>query len=108
HETVSVQLAVMKWTKFYEHEPCGKGTPCPEGTYWLAQILERMVVGRGTHEVIDALLDVCDHILRRSFGALRAHAVSPISSGIKCFREEFLALCKQQQASDPALVGAAR
>src|SRR5690606_5897576 len=28
NETVSVPWAVMKWTKFYEHESCGKCTPC--------------------------------------------------------------------------------
>ena len=48
NETVSVPWAVMKWTEFYKHETCGKCTPCREGTYWLLQILERMVHGEGT------------------------------------------------------------
>ena len=48
NETVSVPWAVMKWTEFYKHESCGKCTPCREGTYWLLQILERMVHGEGT------------------------------------------------------------
>lgn len=113
NETVSVPWAVMKWTQFYEHESCGKCTPCREGCFWLAQVLERMVDGRGTEEDIDTLLDVCDNILGRSFCALGDGAVSPITSGIKYFREEFLALCQQNkepgQAQDSAgLVGAAR
>lgn len=113
NETVSVPWAVMKWTQFYEHESCGKCTPCREGCFWLAQVLERMVDGRGTEEDIDTLLDVCDNVLGRSFCALGDGAVSPITSGIQHFREEFLALCRQNgeqggETSESALVGAAR
>jgi len=110
NETVSVPWAVMKWTQFYEHESCGKCTPCREGCFWLAQVLERMVDGRGSEEDIDTLLDVCDNIFGRSFCALGDGAVSPITSGIKYFREEFLALCERNrgESNEPALVGAAR
>ena len=98
NETVSVPWAVMKWTQFYEHESCGKCTPCREGTFWLAKVLERMVDGKGTKEDIDTLLDVCDNVLGRSFCALGDGAVSPITSGIKYFRDEFLALCEENAA----------
>jgi NADH-quinone oxidoreductase subunit F len=94
--TVSVPWAVMKWTEFYEHESCGKCTPCREGTYWLAQILQRMVRHEGTPSDVETMLDVCDNILGRSFCALGDGAASPITSGIKYFRQEFLDLCAQQ------------
>jgi NADH-quinone oxidoreductase subunit F len=102
NETVSVPWAVMKWTQFYEHESCGKCTPCREGTYWLAKILERMVAGNGTPSDIDTMLDVCDNIFGRSFCALGDGAVSPIQSGVKYFRDEFLALCRTNQATNTA------
>jgi NADH-quinone oxidoreductase subunit F len=102
NETVSVPWAVTKWTEFYKHESCGKCTPCREGTYWLLQILRRMLRHEGTPTDIDTLLDLCDNILGRSFCALADGAVSPITSGIKYFKDEFLALCHAQ----PALVGA--
>ena len=70
NETVSVPWAVMKWTEFYKHESCGKCTPCREGTYWLLQILERMVRHEGTEVDIETMLDVCDNILGRAFCAL--------------------------------------
>ncbi len=92
NETVSVPWAVMKWTEFYKHESCGKCTPCREGTYWLVQILERMVHGEGTEADIETMLDVCDNILGRSFCALGDGATSPITSAIKYFRQEFLDL----------------
>ena len=98
NETVSVPWAVMKWTEFYKHETCGKCTPCREGTYWLVQVLERMVHGQGTEADIDVLLDVCDNILGRSFCALGDGAASPITSAIKYFRQEFLDLIAEQPA----------
>ena len=42
--------AALRWTEFYEHESCGKCTPCREGTYWLVQILERLEQGEGTED----------------------------------------------------------
>jgi NADH-quinone oxidoreductase subunit F len=98
NETVSVPWAVMKWTEFYKHESCGKCTPCREGTYWLVQILERMVHGEGTESDVETMLDVCDNILGRSFCALGDGATSPITSAIKYFRQEFLDLIAEQPA----------
>ena len=88
-ETVSVVRAVSRWTDFYAHESCGKCTPCREGTFWLQQIMARLEYGRGTQDDIDKLLDICGNIFGRSFCALGDGAVSPITSGVKYFREEF-------------------
>jgi NADH-quinone oxidoreductase subunit F len=91
-EDDSVVQAVLKWTQFYEHESCGKCTPCREGNYWTAQILERIWHGEGTEADIDTLLDISDNILGRSFCALGDGATSCISSSIQYFRDEYLAL----------------
>jgi NADH-quinone oxidoreductase subunit F len=96
----SVVRAVLKWTQFYEHESCGKCTPCREGNYWTAQILERIWHGEGTPADLDTLLDVSDNILGRSFCALGDGATSCITSSIEYFRDEYLALMNQ-----PALTG---
>jgi NADH-quinone oxidoreductase subunit F len=113
NQSVSVPWAVMKWTEFYKHESCGKCTPCREGTYWLTQILQRMVRREGTPADVDNMLDICDNILGRSFCALGDGAVSPITSGIKYFRQEFLDLCTEQpgyarRAQPMTLAGSAR
>jgi NADH-quinone oxidoreductase subunit F len=94
-EDDSVVRAVWKWTKFYEHESCGKCTPCREGCYWAVRILDRIVHGQGTAEDIDTLLDLGDNILGRSFCALGDGAVSPIASSIQYFRDEYEALIGQ-------------
>ncbi|MDP9167009.1 MAG: NADH-quinone oxidoreductase subunit NuoF [Actinomycetota bacterium] len=90
-ETTCVVRAVRRWTQFYAHESCGKCTPCREGTYWLAQIYERLETGHGRREDLDKLLDIADAILGKSFCALGDGAASPIMSSIKFFREEYVA-----------------
>jgi NADH-quinone oxidoreductase subunit F len=90
-ETTCVVRAVLRWTEFYKHESCGKCTPCREGTWWLVQTLARLERGEGSEADLDVLLDQCDNILGRSFCALADGAVSPISSSIEYFRDEYLA-----------------
>ena len=85
----SVVYAVYKWTTFYAHESCGKCTPCREGTYWLVQILARILSGAGTAEDLDTLLDTCDNINGRAFCALGDGATSPITSSLQYFRDEY-------------------
>jgi NADH-quinone oxidoreductase subunit F len=89
-ETTCVVRAVLRWTEFYQHESCGKCTPCREGTFWLVQILRRLEHGEGDAEDLEKLLDVCDNILGRSFCALGDGATSPITSSIEFFRDEYL------------------
>jgi NADH-quinone oxidoreductase subunit F len=89
-DSTCVVRAVLRWTEFYKHESCGKCTPCREGTYWLAQVLHRLELGQGSEQDLDKLLDICDNILGRSFCALGDGAVSPITSSIQYFRDEYI------------------
>lgn len=88
-ETTCVVRAVRRWTQFYAHESCGKCTPCREGTYWLAQIYQRLESGAGTEADLDKLLDISDNIFGKSFCALGDGAASPILSSLKHFRAEY-------------------
>jgi len=89
-DTTCVVRAVLRWTEFYQHESCGKCTPCREGTYWMVRVLERLDRGQGTDEDLDMLLDICDNILGRAFCAFGDGAISPVVSSIKYFRDEFI------------------
>ena len=89
-ETVDMLKVVRRLTQFYAHESCGKCTPCREGTTWMVQILSRMERGGGTAADVDTLVDACDNIFGRAFCALADGATSPIVSGIKFFRDEFV------------------
>lgn len=42
NNTTDVIKAILRLSKFYQHESCGQCTPCREGTSWLADIMHRM------------------------------------------------------------------
>src|SRR5215467_8631590 len=46
-DTTCVLRAALRWTEFYQHESCGKCTPCREGTYWMVRIIQRLEDGQG-------------------------------------------------------------
>ncbi len=81
--------ALWNMIRFYRHESCGKCTPCREGTYWMAEILERLEKGEGRETDIDLLADVADNILGKSFCALGDAAAMPVQGALKHFRDEF-------------------
>jgi len=89
-ETTCVVRATLRWMEFYEHESCGKCTPCREGTYWTVQVLESIEHGQGSDADLDKLLDICDNILGRSFCPFGDGAISPVVSSIKYFRDEVI------------------
>jgi NADH-quinone oxidoreductase subunit F len=94
-ETTCVVRAALRWTEFYEHESCGKCTPCREGTYWLRQILDDLERGVGSEDDLGKLLDINDNMVGRVFCALGDTAGSPVASTIKYFRDEYLEHLKQ-------------
>jgi NADH-quinone oxidoreductase subunit F len=108
-DTTCMVGAALRLNQFYEHESCGKCTPCREGTYWMTLILQRLEAGTGSEEDLDTLLDTCDNIFGRSFCALGDGATSPIVSSIKYFRDEYVAHYERGGCpfrTDRVLVGA--
>jgi NADH-quinone oxidoreductase subunit F len=89
-ETTCVVRVMLRWMEFYQHESCGKCTPCREGTYWLVRLIERLERGQGTDGDIDKLLDICYNIVGRAFCALGDSVGPPLTSAVKYFRDEFL------------------
>jgi NADH-quinone oxidoreductase subunit F len=89
-DTTCVVRATLRWMEFYQHESCGKCTPCREGTFWIVQLLEQLEAGNGSESDLDKLLDICDNILGRAFCPFGDGAISPVVSSIKYFRDEFI------------------
>ncbi len=81
--------ALLNLIRFYEHESCGKCTPCREGTYWMVEILTRIERGEGRERDLEVLLDAADNILGKSFCALGDAAAMPVQGFLKHFRPEF-------------------
>lgn len=89
-KSVCIVKAIARLSQFYRHESCGQCTPCREGTGWLSQVMDRIEAGRGTHEDIDLLLDICDNIGGKTICALGDAAAGPVRGSIKAFRDEFI------------------
>ena len=85
-----VQLGI-RFSEFYEHESCGKCTPCREGTRWLTAILRKIEDGRAAQSELDLLLDVCDRINGKCLCPLGDSDAIIIASYVAKFREEFQA-----------------
>jgi NADH-quinone oxidoreductase subunit F len=89
-DTTCVVRVALRWSQFYEHESCGKCTPCREGSYWVVQILEQLEDGTGDEADLAKLIDICDNITGRAFCALGDSIQAPIVSSIRYFRDEYL------------------
>jgi NADH-quinone oxidoreductase subunit F len=85
-----VQLGI-RVSEFYEHESCGKCTPCREGTRWMTQILRRLEAGDAEQHELDLLLDVCDRINGKCLCPLGETAAIAVASYVDKFRGEFQA-----------------
>ncbi len=88
-ESVCMVKVAYRALKFFEHESCGKCTPCREGTDWLRKILERMEYGKGREGDIELLSQVGDIIYGRTFCPLGDSAAGLVVGMLKYFRNEF-------------------
>jgi len=89
-ETTCAVRVALRWCEFYQHESCGKCTPCREGSYWVVQILQQLEAGEGSEADLAKLLDICENITGRAFCALGDSIQAPVASSIKYFRDEFI------------------
>lgn len=96
-ESTDMVWAAYKMSQFFKHESCGKCTPCREGTYWLQQLMERIVNGEGTMADLAVLEDVALQMGGKSLCALNDFAINPILSTLKHFRSEYEAYIKTDE-----------
>jgi NADH-quinone oxidoreductase subunit F len=85
-----VQLAV-RVSQFYEHESCGKCTPCRVGTKWLTEILQKIEDGRGMQADMDLLVSVAERINGKCLCPLGDSDAIAVISYFDKFRDEFQA-----------------
>jgi NADH-quinone oxidoreductase subunit F len=85
-----VQLGI-RVSQFYEHESCGKCTPCRVGTKWVTQILQKIEDGRASQTDLDLLLSVCDRIMGKCLCPLGDSDAIAVLSYVDKFRDEYQA-----------------
>jgi len=70
--------AILRLSKFYQHESCGQCTPCREGTGWVVDVMERMKLGRADYSEIDMLFELTKQIEGHTICALGDAAAWPV------------------------------
>ena len=88
-EDTCVVWAAKKMVRFFEHEACGKCTPCREGTYWMSRVLERIDAGIGTIGDVDLVASVATQMQGRTLCPLGDFSTSPVLGSVKIFRDEY-------------------
>ncbi|WP_419902645.1 NADH-quinone oxidoreductase subunit NuoF [Kiloniella sp.] len=89
-DTTCIVQVISRITEFFNHESCGKCTPCREGLAWCAKILRRMEAGEGKHEDLERLEALCETMFGNSFCALGVGASWALQAALKHFRAEFV------------------
>ncbi len=88
-ERVSLPHLTLRSASFYQHESCGKCTPCREGTNWTVKMLERVANGEATPMDLDIVSSVQDNIMGNCLCVLGDSMAMPVGSTVKKFRREF-------------------
>lgn len=88
NQQTDVVKAILRLSKFYQHESCGQCTPCREGTSWLADIMKRLETGNADYAEIDALWELTKQIEGHTICALGDAAAWPVQGLIKHYRNE--------------------
>ncbi len=88
-ETVSMDWLVQKTLHFFEHESCGKCTPCREGTYWMTHLVDDFVDGGAGVEKVELLYDVARQIEGKCLCALGEFSIQAVLTGIERFPDDW-------------------
>lgn len=98
-ETVSMDWLIRKTIHFFQHESCGKCTPCREGTYWMKHIIDRIHRGEAGQNDVELLHDVASQMRGKCLCALGEFSIEAVLSALERFPQDFAAhVVKQEPA----------
>jgi NADH-quinone oxidoreductase subunit F len=89
-DTTDMVWVAEKTTRFFEHESCGKCSPCREGTYWLTKLYGRVQRGEASADEVSLIEDVVSQIKGKCFCPLGEFAMEAPESTLQHFRSEYL------------------
>ncbi len=89
NEDVDMLEMVYSIVKFFQHESCGKCTPCSKGTQQIVVLLNKLRNGKGTLEELEYIQTIAETMEKTSFCALGQSPIMPIRSALENFKEDF-------------------
>jgi len=84
-ETRDLRDVVCRMARFFEQESCGKCTPCREGTMRIADICEKVSVGKGRAADLALLQEIGEMMAIACFCGLGQAAPTPVLTAIRHF-----------------------
>ena len=89
-ETCMVDIA-RYFLEFTVDESCGMCSPCRIGTRRLLEILDKIIMGKGTLTDLDNMVQLCYYLRSNSLCALGQTSPNPVLSTYTYFRDEYIA-----------------
>lgn len=96
-DSVDMAWAAYKMIRFFQHESCGKCTPCREGTYWLLKQYTHLLNKQSRDADIDLINTIANQMVGKCLCPLGEFATSPVLSSIKHFRSDYEAYVPDAQ-----------
>ncbi len=88
-DSVNMAWLINKTMHFFQHESCGKCTPCREGTFWMRHLTERIEHGQARWEDVELLNEVAGNVKGKCLCALGDFSTEAVMSSIQRFRHDF-------------------
>ncbi|MBX3048597.1 MAG: NADH-quinone oxidoreductase subunit NuoF [Anaerolineales bacterium] len=88
-DSVNMAWLINKTMHFFQHESCGKCTPCREGTFWMRHLTERIEHGQARWEDVELLNEVASNVKGKCLCALGDFSTEAVMSSIQRFRHDF-------------------
>jgi len=80
---------VRNIARFFQHESCGKCTPCREGTDIIYRLLTKITLGKGEDTDLETLKSLGETMKDTSFCGLGQSAPNSLLNTLKLFPEEY-------------------
>ncbi len=88
-DTVPLDWVVSKTLHFFQHESCGKCTPCREGTYWMRHIIDRIENDHASQADVELLHNVARQMQNRCLCPLGEFSTMAPATAIERFPDDF-------------------
>lgn len=88
-ESVCIPGFVRNSMQFFEHESCGKCTPCREGLPQLLHLLDRITSGKGNAKDLCMISKIAEIVSKASLCGLGQSAPTSVLSTLKYFMDEY-------------------
>jgi NADH:ubiquinone oxidoreductase subunit F (NADH-binding)/(2Fe-2S) ferredoxin len=89
-EDIHINDYLKSIAKFFQHESCGKCTPCREGTFRIYQFMEKLNRNQAKKSDIAKMKDLCMVMKKASFCGLGQAAVNPFIDAMRHFEKEMM------------------